>query len=60
MLLPELLQALLNESTLLANCIGQNPSSDADSFVVSQEISRVLWNPKVHYAFTRARHLSLP
>jgi len=28
--------------------MGQSPSREADSHSASQEISRLLWNPKVH------------
>ena len=34
---------------LLPYSMEQGPSSEADRFSASQEISRVLWNPKVRY-----------
>jgi len=27
----------------------ESPSSEANSYSISQEISRILWKPKVHY-----------
>ena len=36
-----------------------SPSWEANQFSASQEIPRILCNPKVHTAFTSARHLSL-
>jgi len=35
----------------------QSSSWEANRFAASQEIPRILWNPKVHTAFTSARHL---
>ena len=37
----------------------QSPSLEANRSSANQEIPRILWNPKVHTAFTSARHLSL-
>jgi hypothetical protein len=34
---------------LLTYFIEQSPSWEANRFAASQEISRILWNPKVHY-----------
>jgi hypothetical protein len=34
---------------IVTNSIQQNPPSEADSHSASQEISRLLWNPKFHY-----------
>ena len=34
---------------LLTYSMEQSPSWEANRFVVSQEIPRILWNPKVHY-----------
>ena len=39
-----------NCTTGLLTCsMGQNPSWEANRFSVTQEIFRILWNPKVHY-----------
>ena len=38
----------------------QIPFGEANRFLASQKISRVLWNAKIHYPSTRARHLSHP
>ena len=48
--------------TWLTNFMEQSPSWKANSSSASQEIARILWNPKVHQlinSFTTARHLSL-
>ena len=46
-LLIYLLTYLLTHS--LTRFTEQSPSSEANRFSASQEISRILWNPKVHY-----------
>jgi hypothetical protein len=46
--------------TLLTYFTQQSPSWEANKSSDGQKIPRILWNPKVYFAFTRARHLSLP
>jgi hypothetical protein len=43
---------------LLTNSMEQSPPRKSNRFAASQEISHILWNPKVRY-HTSARHLSL-
>jgi len=51
-LLTYLLAYLLSYST------EQSPTGEAYRFSASQETARILRNPKVHYSFTSANHLS--
>ena len=44
---------------LLTNTIEQSPSWETNRMSASREIHCTLWNPKVHYPFTTASHLSL-
>jgi hypothetical protein len=37
----------------------QSPSREAKMSSATQEIPRILWNPKLITVYTRARHLSL-
>ena len=36
------------ENTILTDCMEQSPSWEADHSTASQEIPRILWNPKFH------------
>ena len=45
--------------TYLVTYSMQHSPSEANRFSASQEIPRILWNPKVHYCITSARHLAL-
>ena len=38
----------------------QSPSWEANRFLASQKMSRILWYAKIQYPFTRAPHLSYP
>ena len=44
---------------LLTYSMEQSSPSEANRFSASQEILHILWNSKVHYRISRARHLSL-
>ena len=39
----------LTDTYLLTYSMVQSPSWEANWFAASQEIRRILWNPKVHY-----------
>jgi hypothetical protein len=52
-------QRKLHGYYLLTYSMKQSPSWESNRFIASQEISRILWNPKAHNAFIIARHLSL-
>jgi len=40
---------IINNNLLLTYSMQQSPSWEANRFSASQEIRRILWNPKVHY-----------
>jgi len=50
---------LLDNCLPQASCMEQSPSWEANQFSAIQEIPLILWNPKVHCFFKRARRLSL-
>jgi len=37
----------------------QSPSWEANSHSAAQEITRLLWNPRIHYCVPRTSHWSL-
>ena len=40
---------VFSEMSVVTNCMQHNPSWEANSSSANQEITRSLWNPKVHY-----------
>jgi hypothetical protein len=48
-----------NPTYLLTYSMEQSPSWETNRFAASQEIPRILWNPKIHYPIHSARYLSL-
>jgi len=47
-------------NALLICAMEKSPSWEANRFLASQEISRILWNLKIFTTFTNARHLPHP
>ena len=47
-------QSVGNIVSLLSYFMEQSPAWEAKRFSASQEIPRILWNPKVHYLFYRS------
>ena len=45
----------VKKSDLLTYSMQQSPSWEANWFAASQEIPRILWNPKVHYRIHKCR-----
>jgi len=51
---------LVQTINLLTHSMEQSPSWEVSRFAASQEIPRILWNPKLHNCITGAHHCPCP